>query len=252
MISSVSLRLNITPEQSERLRALQVAFAEVCNALVPTVRETRIWNRVTLHHMTYKTLRERFPAIGSQMVCNAIYSVSRSCRMVFQTPGSPFHLSVLGDKPLPMMRFLDTSPVYFDRHTLSLKEGQISMYTLDGRMRFHLTLEPHDERAFHERKLFDIILKGSGDAYFLNFRFGDAVGAENLVLAAVNTPTLPQPTARTNAETQPETQPETQAESQTIPLLEPGDTPSTAASAASNPPKERMALPDYVLIEEAA
>ena len=248
MISSVSLRLNITPEQSERLRALQVAFAEVCNALVPTVRETRIWNRVTLHHMTYKTLRERFPAIGSQMVCNAIYSVSRSCRMVFQTPGSPFHLSVLGDKPLPMMRFLDTSPVYFDRHTLSLKEGQISMYTLDGRMRFHLTLEPHGERAFHERKLFDIILKGSGDAYFLNFRFGDAVGAENLVLAAVNTPTLPQPTARTNAETQPETQ----AESQTIPLLELGDTPSTAASAASNPPKERMALPDYVLIEEAA
>jgi hypothetical protein len=244
MISSVSLRLNITPEQSERLRALQIAFAEVCNALVPTVRETRIWNRVTLHHMTYKALRERFPAIGSQMVCNAIYSVSRSCRMVFQTPGSPFHLSVLGDKPLPMMRFLDTSPVYFDRHTLSLKSGQISMYTLDGRMRFHLTLEPHDERAFHERKLFDIILKGSGDAYFLNFRFGDAAGAENVVLAAVNAPTLPQPTARTNAETQ--------AETQAIALLEPGDAPSTAASAASNPPQERMALPDYVLIEEAA
>jgi len=248
MISSVSLRLNITPEQSERLRALQIAFAEVCNALVPTVRETRIWNRVTLHHMTYKALRERFPAIGSQMVCNAIYSVSRSCRMVFQTPGSPFHLSVLGDKPLPMMRFLDTSPVYFDRHTLSLKSGQISMYTLDGRMRFQLTLEPHDERAFHERKLFDIILKGSGDAYFLNFRFGDAMGAENVVLATVTTPILPQPTARTNAETPAETQVETQ----TIALLEPGDTPSTAASAASNPPKERMALPDYVLIEEAA
>jgi hypothetical protein len=244
MISSVSLRLNITPEQSERLRALQIAFAEVCNALVPTVRETRIWNRVTLHHMTYKALRERFPAIGSQMVCNAIYSVSRSCRMVFQTPGSPFHLPVLGDKPLPMMRFLDTSPVYFDRHTLSLKSGQISMYTLDGRMRFQLTLEPHDERAFHERKLFDIILKGSGDAYFLNFRFGDAMGAENVVLATVTTPILPQPTARTNAETQ--------AETQAIALLEPGDTPSTAASAASNQPKERIALPDYVLIEEAA
>ena len=240
MISSVSLRLNITPEQSDRLRALQVAFAEVCNALVPTVRETRIWNRVTLHHMTYRDLRERFPALGSQMVCNAIYSVSRSCRMVFQTPGSPFHLSVLGDKPLPMMRFMDTSPVYFDRHTLSLKAGQISMYTLDGRMRFHLTLEPNDERAFHERKLFDIILKGSGDAYFLNFRFGDAAGAENVVLAAVNTPTLPQPTARTTAETQ------------AIALLEPDETPSTAASAASTPPKEQMSLPDYVLIEEAA
>jgi hypothetical protein len=248
MNSAVSIRLNITPEQSQRLRALQIAFAEVCNALVPTVRETRIWNRVTLHHMAYKDLRERFPALGSQMVCNAIYSVSRSCRMVFQTPGSPFHLSVLGNKPLPMMRFMDTSPVYFDRHTLSLKAGQISMYTLDGRMRFHLTLEPHDERAFHERKLVEIILKGSGDAYSLNFRFGDAAGAENVVLATVNAPIQPQPTARTSAETQAKTQAETQA----IALLEPGDTPSTAASAANNPPKEGIALPDYVLIEESA
>ena len=114
------------------------------------------------------------------------------------------------------------------------------MYTLDGRMRFHLTLEPNDERAFHERKLIDVILKGSGDAYFLNFRFGDAAGAENVVLAAVNTPILPQPTARTTAE------------KQAIAPLEPSDTPSTAASAASIPPKELIALPDYVLIEEAA
>jgi len=224
MISTVSLRLNITPEQSERLRTLQIAFAEVCNALVPTVRETRIWNRVTLHHMTYKDLRERFPALGSQMVCNAIYSVSRSCRIVFQTPGSPFHLSVLGDKPLPMMRFMDTSPVYFDRHTLSLKAGQISMYTLDGRMRFHLTLDPNDEQAFHERKLFEIILKGSGDAYFLNFRFGDAMGAENLVLAAITNEIPTQPAALQTA----------------------------GARAIGLGAKELLALPDYVLIGEAA
>jgi hypothetical protein len=190
MNSMVSIWLNTTPEQSARLRALQIAFAEVCNALVPTVRETRIWNRVTLHHMTYKTLRERFPALGSQMVCNAIYSVSRSCRMVFQTAGSPFHLSVLGDKPLPMMRFMDTSPVYFDRHTLSLKSGQVSMYTLDGRMRFQLTLRPEDEAAFHQRKLVEIVLKRSGEAFLLNFRFGEAMGAENVLLAEV--PAAPQ------------------------------------------------------------
>jgi len=192
MNSLVSIRLNTTPEQSARLRALQITFAEVCNALVPTVRETRIWNRVTLHHMAYKTLRERFPLLGSQMVCNAIYSVSRSCRMVFQTTGSPFHLSVLGDKPLPMMRFMDTSPVYFDRHTLSLKSGQVSMYTLDGRMRFQLKLRPEDEAAFHQRKLVEIVLKRSGEEFSLNFRFGEAMGAENVLLAEV--PAAPQST----------------------------------------------------------
>jgi hypothetical protein len=199
MILSVSVPLNVTPEQSKRLHALQIAFAEVCNALVPTVREIRNWNRVTLHHMTYKALRERFPEIGSQMVCNAIYSVSRSCRMVFQTPGSPFHLSVLGEKPLPVIRFLDTSPVFFDRHTLSLKAGQISMFTLDGRMRFQLTLKPEDERAFHERKLFEITLKRSGEIFLINFRFGDATGAENVVLAAISESSKPQPKVSASA-----------------------------------------------------
>jgi hypothetical protein len=183
MNSQVKVRLNTTPEQSARLMALQRAFAEVCNALVPLVRQTRIWNRVALHHMAYRGLREQFPALGSQMVCNAIYSVSRSCRLVFQSPDSPFHLSRLGDRALPMMRFLESSPVYFDRHTLSIKDGQVSMYTLDGRMRFELALQASDANAFHHHKLYEIILQFESEAYFLSFRFGEAQGAENIILS---------------------------------------------------------------------
>ena len=229
MNSLVSIALSTTAEQTARLRALQIAFAEVCNALVPTVRETRIWNRVTLHHMTYKALRERFPALGSQMVCNAIYSVSRSCRMVFQSAGSPFHLSVLGDKPLPMMRFMDTSPVYFDRHTLSLKSGQVSMYTLDGRMRFQLILRPEDEAAFHHRKLVEIVLKRSGEAFSLNFRFGEAMGAENVLLSEV--PGAPQSTSE-----------ETDPAHDLTPEL----------ASVSRPNFLPTGLPDYVQFEAAA
>jgi len=192
MNSLVRIRLNTTPEQSARLIALQTAFAEVCNALVPLVRESRVWNRVALHHMAYRGLRERFPALGSQMICNAIYSVSRSCRLVFQTPGSPFHLSKLGDRPLPLMRFLETSPVYFDRHTLSLKAGQVSMYTLDGRMRFELALQAADAEAFHHRKLYEIILQREPVGHFLSFRFGEAAGAENLVVAENKSDPLPE------------------------------------------------------------
>jgi hypothetical protein len=142
--------------------------------------------------MAYRGLRERFPALGSQMVCNAIYSVSRSCRLVFQTPGSPFHLSKIGDRPLPLMRFLETSPVYFDRHTLSLKAGQVSMYTLDGRMRFELALQAADAEAFHHRKLYEIILQREPVGHFLSFRFGEAAGAENLVVAENNPDSLPE------------------------------------------------------------
>src|SRR5437868_1465491 len=100
MNSTLRVPLQASPEQAAKLRDLQAAFAQACNALAPLVQRTRIWNRVALHHMAYKPLREQFPQMGSQMVCNAIYSVSRHCRMLFQTPASPFHLAKLGDKPL--------------------------------------------------------------------------------------------------------------------------------------------------------
>lgn len=166
MKASVTIPLNAQPAQVERLAALQEAFAEVCNALAPLVQRSRVWNRVALHHMAYRDLRNRFPAIGSQMICNAIYSVSRTCRVIFQAPNSPFHLSRLGDRGLPLLHFTRQSPVYFDRHTLSLKGGQISMYTLDGRMRFQLALTAEYERAFLENKLYEIVLQRKGGGQF--------------------------------------------------------------------------------------
>ena len=166
MNSVLRIPLNASAEQQARLLALQAAFAQVCNALAPVVRESRCWNRVALHHMTYKSLREQFPALGSQMVCNAIYSVSRASRLVYQHPDSPFNLARLGDRRLPLLSFADNCPVYFDRHTLSLKGGQLSMYTLDGRMRFKLALSQPDEAAFHEKKLREIVLSRRADGQF--------------------------------------------------------------------------------------
>ena len=167
--------LNASSEQQARLHALQAGFARVCNALAPTVQQTRVWNRVALHHLMYRTLRERFPEMGSQMVCNAIYAVSRTSRLLFQHADSPLNLTRLAGKPLPLLRFGDTNPVYFDRHTLSVKDGQLSMYTLDGRMRFALALTPADEVNFNEKKLREVILTCRADGVFeLSFLFSDA------------------------------------------------------------------------------
>jgi hypothetical protein len=159
--------LNTSPEQAQRLLALQQAFAQVCNTLAPLVQQTRVWNRVALHHLAYRSLREQFPDLGSQMVCNAIYSVSRTSRIVFQHQSSPFNLVRLGDKGLPLLRFADNCPVYFDRHTLSLKGGLLSMFTLDGRMRFQLALRPEDEQRFHTCKLREIVLSRTSDSTFV-------------------------------------------------------------------------------------
>lgn len=187
MNSMLHISLTTDAGQYARLAQLQSAFAGVCNAIAPTVQQTRVWNRVTLHHLTYRTLREQFPEMGSQMVCNAIYSVSRTCRMVFQHPQSPFNLALLGIKPLPLLRFSDNCPVYFDRHTLSVNKGQLSMYTLDGRLRFALALSPENEAEFVSKKLREIVLsKRSDNMYELAFQFGDepAESATNLKLSS--------------------------------------------------------------------
>jgi hypothetical protein len=56
--------------------------------------------------------------------------------------------------------------VYFDRHTLSLKAGQLSMFTLDGRMRFQLALAAQDEERFHTQKLREIVLSRRSDGVY--------------------------------------------------------------------------------------
>jgi hypothetical protein len=172
---TVQIPLVTSAEQHARLVALQAAFAQVCNALAPMVSQTRVWNRVALHHMAYKRLREQFPALGSQMVCNAIYAVSRISRSVYQHPSSPFNHAHVGPGLLPQLRFADSMPVYFDRHTLSLKAGTLSMFTLDGRMRFQLALGEHEEMAFHQRKLLEVVLSRNPQGVFgLRFQFAAA------------------------------------------------------------------------------
>lgn len=177
--AALCIPLNGSPEQFASLRALQQTFAQVCNALAPLVQQSRCWNRVTLHHLAYKQLREQFPVMGSQMVCNAIYSVSRTSRLVYQHPDSPFNLNRLGARALPLLRFSDNCPVYFDRHTLSVKDGKLSMYTLDGRIRFHLALRAEDEARFHDSKLREIVLSRTPeDGFELSFLFSDPAEIE--------------------------------------------------------------------------
>ncbi len=221
----IAIPLTATPEQQVRLQALQSAFAQVCNALSPVVQQTRCWNRVALHHMVYKNLRAQFPAMGSQMVCNAIYSVSRTSRLVFQHPASPFNLARLGTRALPLLRFSDNCPVYFDRHTLSVKDRQLSMYTLDGRMRFELALQPAQEAMFHDLKLQEIVLSRRADGSFeLRFSFVDALAADASTLSD------------DGAEL----------------ALRQGDAQEQGAGQAATAEQAALALPEYLMVEEAA
>lgn len=175
----IRVPLDTTAEQHARLCALRVVFAQVCNQLSPHVQQSRVWNRVALHHLHYHALRTQFPALGSQMVCNAIYAVSKMARLVYQHPKSPYNPALNPGAALPLLRFADSCPVYFDRHTLSLKPGQLSLFTMDGRMRFELTLGEDKLAVFDQAKLREIVLNERIDKVFeLSFFLDSADAAD--------------------------------------------------------------------------
>lgn len=171
MAINFSLPLQASEEQHGRLTQLQATFAQACNSLAPLVRETRCWNRVGLHHMAYRNIRERFPQLGSQMACNAIYSVSRACRLVYQNPQSPWCVTRTPSGKLPLVLFEKSAPVYFDRHTLSLRNGAVSMFTLDGRMRFDANLSATQSDHFSKDRLREVVLQRIGASFELCFYF---------------------------------------------------------------------------------
>lgn len=186
MEKNFSIMLQVNAEQFERLRALQVNFIKICNAIAPILQETGTWNRVVLHHMVYHKMRQKFPHTGSQMICNAIYSVCRVARVILQHPKSPWNVEMHPQATLPSIHFLPQSPVFFDRHTLNLKGSRLSMYTLDGRIRFDLKLSEEQQNAFHHAKLKEILLVGGAKGFSLNFHFGDSVegipGSDNTII----------------------------------------------------------------------
>jgi IS605 OrfB family transposase len=121
-----SFKLLATPQQAEAFSVLAHLFAEACEAMVPFVQEHRCWNRVSLHHLVYYPMRERFPTLGSQMVCQAIHRVADAYKTLRANEGIP------KDQPVPALHFAPAS-VNFDHRTYSIKGGGFTLFTASGR-----------------------------------------------------------------------------------------------------------------------
>lgn len=161
--------LSVNELQRQHLLALQAEFCKACNAISPIASQNRCWNRVTLHHLTYRSLREQFPALGAQMACNAIYAVCRAYRLLHQLPNTPWS----GSEVVPLIRFVDSAPVYFDRHTLTVKPGQLSLFSMEGRLRFQLQLDQQFTERFARLRLREVMLLCREGQFGLQFSFLD-------------------------------------------------------------------------------
>jgi putative transposase len=128
MLRTISIKLDIAAQQAHALRQLQAKFNSACNAIGSIARENRCWNRGSLHHLSYYTIRtsveDKEIQLGSQMVCNAIRVVCDAYKV----------LKIKKNDPIPPLQFKPTSSVHFDKRTYSLKNMGISLYTLSGRL----------------------------------------------------------------------------------------------------------------------
>ncbi|HEX4599340.1 MAG TPA: transposase [Burkholderiaceae bacterium] len=138
MMRTASIRLDATPEDTAALSALQAAYADACNRLVPVVRQHRLWNRVGLHQHAYAYLREA-TSLGSQMCCNAIFSVCKAYRAQKELGRIPQR------DPVPEIRF-NRASVHFDKRTYTLKGDHVSLYTLAGRITVSMRAGNHQRR----------------------------------------------------------------------------------------------------------
>jgi putative transposase len=127
MKRTISIRLDTTPEQEKQLRELQEAYHIACNKIIPEVVSARCWNRVALHRLVYTKIRKKSP-LGSQMVCNAIYSVCKAYSAK----------AILPKEDVPKIRFHKGRSVHFDKRTYTLKGEIISLYTLEKRIKVRM------------------------------------------------------------------------------------------------------------------
>jgi IS605 OrfB family transposase len=138
MLRTASIRLNVTCAQAVALHALRTAYADACNRLVPLVQSQRCWNRVDLHRLGYRRLRQE-SSLGAQMTCNAIFSVCKAYRSQ-RALGR-----IVEDAPVPTLCF-NRANVHFDQRTYTLKDEAVSLNTLQGRILVPLILGDHQRR----------------------------------------------------------------------------------------------------------
>ncbi len=126
MRRTISIKLQTTDEQYERLTQLQQSFNKACNTVASIAMKNRCWNAVSLHHLSYYKLRpkQKEKTLGAQMVCNAIRAICSAYKV----------LKIRKTDQVPQISFRLRSSVHFDKRTYSLKDTSISLYTLSGRI----------------------------------------------------------------------------------------------------------------------
>ena len=158
MKRTIAIKLNVTQKQSVDLLETQEVFAKACTEIVPFVVTNRCWNRVDLHHLSYYSLREDLPSLGSQMTCNAIQKVCSSYKA----------LKIKKSQTVPMIAFRKNGSVHYDKRTYSFRGGLLSLFTIRGRIQCSYQMGPHQEQYFSKGIVKEAELVWKNNCWYFN------------------------------------------------------------------------------------
>lgn len=155
MKRTLAIKLKTSQEAHALFRQLQTLFSLVCNEISRVAFKEREKNRVRLHHLCYRNIRDQFPPLGSQMVCNALAKVSNS-------------YTARKSKPTKAVRFRSSSSVHFDKRTYSLKGTTLSLFTPEGRVRVECILGPFQREMLEKGTIREAELVQRGNEWYFH------------------------------------------------------------------------------------
>ena len=124
MRRTISIKLATISSQHAALLHLRELFNRACNDVASVAQQQRCWGRVALHHLCYYQIRDKYPTLGAQMVCNAIRTVCDAYKV----------LQLRKSDTVPTITFKSKSSVHFDKRTYSFRGDLHSLNTVSGRI----------------------------------------------------------------------------------------------------------------------
>ncbi|PZP60580.1 MAG: transposase [Azospira oryzae] len=136
MQRAIRLRLEPTHEQTDTLMETLRQHTECFNAVCSYGWQHKERNGVRLPHATYRVLRERFPALPSQLVVAARERAREALRSALARARKGKKASQ------PRSRLC---PIRYDARTYALRaaNGHVSLASVAGRLKVPFALDPH-------------------------------------------------------------------------------------------------------------
>ena len=171
LTTTVCIKLQMDSEATRKLSKTRLLYRDACNFLVKYVcrdPNERNWQRYNLHHAAYYDLRSSLPALGSQLACNAIRSVSSAYKTELDN-----HTRKNKTDPIKEIVFKNPS-IHLDKNTIAYREDmtEATVFTIEGRVKVVLCPGDFQKRLLQsgQRKESNLVYRKSkkGEFWFLH------------------------------------------------------------------------------------